>query len=200
MIRVSSAALAAALSLFLTHSGVWAAQQARGKGTTAIERAAAQVPATISVESKAFGPQESIPQRYSAYGQGVSPPLSWSNLPRTTRSLVLVVEDPDAPTDAPFVHWLMASIPPTASGVAENASAQAQSLPGPLQGENSTGSLGYFGPRPPHGDGPHHYHFQVFALDRELGLQPGFTRRQLLARMEGHVLATGELVGRYQAH
>lgn len=200
MLRSSLAALAATLSLFLAHSGAHATQPPRGKGTTAIERAAGDLPRSIAVESRAFAAQAEIPRRYSAYGANVSPPLSWSNLPRRTRSVVLVVEDPDAPGVEPFVHWLMAGIPPTASGVGENASAQAGALRGPVQGENSSGDLDYFGPRPPRGDGAHHYHFQVFALDGPLELREGFTRRTLLSHMEGHILAVGELVATYRAH
>jgi Raf kinase inhibitor-like YbhB/YbcL family protein len=140
-----------------------------------------------------------IPATHSAYGRNLSPALAWGGAPAGTRSFALVVEDPDAPSPRPFVHWVAYDIP-----------ASVTALPGSLptmprlqapkdmrQGRNGSGSIGYFGPRPPAGDGPHHYHFQLFALDRPLELPPGATRDQLVAAMRGHVLAEGELVGTY---
>ncbi|MEA3009078.1 MAG: hypothetical protein QOJ91_770 [Sphingomonadales bacterium] len=145
--------------------------------------------ASFPVASPAFAANAAIPLRHSAYGDGVAPALSWSNLPAGTRSLALAMEDPDASSARPFVHWLAWNIDPPAAGLAEG-----RLPPGAAEGRNSRGSIGYFGPRP-HGSKPHHYHFQLFALDRPLTLPAGATRAQLLAAMKGHVLAKGDLVG-----
>ncbi len=105
----------------------------------------------------------------------------------------IIMEDPDAQAPKPFVHWVAWNIsePMTPEGMNEKIK-----LPnGVVQGANSRGSVGYYGPRPPVGDPPHHYHFQVFAFDAPLDLPPGSDRDTLLAAMEGHVLAKGELVG-----
>jgi Raf kinase inhibitor-like YbhB/YbcL family protein len=147
---------------------------------------------TLTVASPKIAPGGRIPEVYSAYGKGVSPPLSWGKGPYGARSFALVVEDPDAPMPTPFVHWMVWDIPATVAGTQEGlAPAGAQ------QGRLLTGTTGYMGPRPPAG-GPHHYHFQVFALDRPLGLKAGAERAALVGAMKGHVLASGELVGVYQ--
>lgn len=157
-------------------------------------------PGGITVRSEAFGQDQPIPDRHSAYGQDASPALAWSGVPQGAKSLVLMMEDPDAASPKPFVHWLVANIPPTVTvlpaGLAKTDSlAQAS---GAMQGANHTSTLGYYGPKPPAGDPAHHYHFQIFALDRVLELPAGFNRQALLERMKGHILAKGELVGTYQ--
>ncbi|HLU05483.1 MAG TPA: YbhB/YbcL family Raf kinase inhibitor-like protein [Woeseiaceae bacterium] len=152
----------------------------------------------IVVTSSAFGPGEMIPREYTDYGKGISPPLSWSGLPDDTQSVVLMVEDPDATSPLPFVHWI-ATGPANMTEVPEDVPA-VESLPEApeaRQGSNSRSEIGYFGPRPPAGDSPHAYHFQVFALDKELDLPSGFNRHALLKAMEDHVLAEGELVGTF---
>jgi Raf kinase inhibitor-like YbhB/YbcL family protein len=144
---------------------------------------------TLAVTSPAFAAGAAIPLRHSAYGDGIAPALSWSALPPGTKSLALAMEDPDAMSARPFVHWLAWNIAPGSGGLAEGR------LPaGAAEGRNSRGSTGYFGPRP-HGSSPHHYHFQLFALDSRLTLPAGASRPQLLAAMKGHVLAKGDLVG-----
>ena len=110
------------------------------------------------------------------------------------------MEDPDAKPITPFVHWVAWNIPGSTTALPEGLQEQARLTepPGLLQGVTSRGSVGYFGPRPPVGDPPHHYHFQLFALDTELSIPPGSDRDTLLKAMEGHVLSKGELVGTYQ--
>jgi Raf kinase inhibitor-like YbhB/YbcL family protein len=107
------------------------------------------------------------------------------------------MEDPDAPMREPFVHWVMYNIPPETTSLPEGIPQEPRLdvPPGALQGKNSQGSIGYFGPRPPKGDPPHHYHFQIFALDKELQLPPGVDRHTLAEAMLGQVLAKGELIG-----
>ena len=154
-------------------------------------RAETRTSASFAVSSTAFTPNAAIPLRHSAYGDGVSPQLSWSRLPQGTRSLALMMEDPDATSARPFVHWLAWNIDPASGGLPEGVTADSAGL---VQGRNNRGSNGYFGPRP-HGSRPHHYHFQLFALDTRLNLPAGADRENLLAAINGHVLAKGELVG-----
>ena len=110
------------------------------------------------------------------------------------------MEDPDAKRVKPFVHWVAYDIPADSTGLPLGLPALPRlevPVAGMLQGQNGRGTVGYFGPRPPVGDPPHHYHFQVFALDAKLGLEPGAKREEVLAAMAGHVLAKGEMVATY---
>jgi Raf kinase inhibitor-like YbhB/YbcL family protein len=143
----------------------------------------------ILVSSPAFSPGGPIARGYSAYGRNEMPPLNWSALPAGTRSLALIVEDPDAPSAQPFVHWTAWNIAPAARGLPEG-------LAGAVQGANGTGKPGWYGPHPPDAK-PHHYHFQLFALDAGLSLPAGAGRDQLLAAMRSHVLGKGRLVGTF---
>jgi Raf kinase inhibitor-like YbhB/YbcL family protein len=140
-----------------------------------------------------------IPDTHSEYADGVSPQLSWNKV-EGAKSYALILEDPDAKHIRPFVHWVAYNIPGNVTSLPEGLQGQPRlSNPeGVLQGRTSRGSVGYFGPRPPVGDPPHHYHFQVFALDRELDVPPGAERDEVLKAMEGHVLAAGEIVGTFQ--
>lgn len=149
--------------------------------------------ARLRVTSPAIAPGGAIPQRFTADGQGVSPPLAWTVAPAATRAFALIIEDPDAPTPQPFVHWMVWDIPARTASVPEGT------VPaGARQGKLMyVGKVGYMGPRPPSG-GPHHYHFQIFALDRPIGLADGADRAALTGAMKGHVLASGELVATYQ--
>ena len=158
-------------------------------------------PATIEVSSPAIADGGAIDVKYTDYGKGVSPPLKWSSLPAGTQSLVLMMEDPDAISPLPFVHWTAINVPPGLRGLPEDVRKAFAPLAGqPVrQGTNSKSERGYFGPRPPAGDPPHHYHLQLFALDTRLDLPDGFNRQALLKAMQGHVLAQGELVGVFQA-
>jgi Raf kinase inhibitor-like YbhB/YbcL family protein len=147
---------------------------------------------SLSVSSSAF-PGDAIPEVYTSYGQGVSPALTWGKGPYGTRSFAVIVEDPDAPMPTPFVHWMVWNIPASAQGFAKGGP-PAGSRQGKLM---FVGKVGYMGPRPPPG-GPHHYHFQVFALDRALELADGAERAELVEAMKGHVLASGELIATFQ--
>lgn len=154
-------------------------------------------PATLRVSSSDFSDNGRIPEKNSDYGDKVSPALALSAVPNA-RSLVLMLEDPDAQAPKPFVHWLIALPAGTTSLPADIAkTGQPAEVAGAVQGANSPGTVGYYGPRPPMGDPPHHYHFQVFALDAALNLPPGFTRTAALKAMRGHILARGETVGLY---
>src|SRR5690606_16610760 len=147
-----------------------------------------------------FAAGEMIPARFSADGEDISPPLQWTRGPKGTESYVLIMEDPDAPDPSPFVHWLLYDIPADVTGLQKGIPAAAETLQpaGMRQGKNDCGSIGYFGPKPPHRDPAHEYHFQVFALDRKLEFSAGATRAEIMLAMRGHVLASGDLVGTYR--
>lgn len=152
---------------------------------------------TLGITSPAFATGGAIPPLYSADDENISPPLQWAAGPAGTRSYALVMEDPDAAEQPPFVHWLIYNIPAGTTRLQTGVppTAQLEKPRGALQGENEHGSLGYVGPKPPPGDPPHQYHFQIFALDKVLDLPFGVRREELLAAMEGHVLASGDLAG-----
>jgi Raf kinase inhibitor-like YbhB/YbcL family protein len=151
------------------------------------------------IEVKSTTIRGEIPPVHSEYAEGVSPALAWNNV-EGAKSYALVMEDPDAHSVKPFVHWVAWNIPGNTTALPEGLQEQPQLTDpdGILQGRTSRGSVGYFGPRPPVGDPPHHYHFQVFALDTTLDVPAGAERDKLIAAMQGHVIAAGELVGTYQ--
>lgn len=143
----------------------------------------------LQVTSSAFGEAAEIPPRYTCDGTETTPPLAWSNVPAGTRSVAILVEDPDAPHGM-FTHWLVTGIPPTTTSLAAGAA-----LPqGATAAHNSEGLLGYDGPCPEHGR--HRYRFRVFALDT--AISPPKDRDAFLAEANGHVLAEGRLVGTYE--
>lgn len=145
--------------------------------------------APLTVTSSAFGTNESIPGEYTCFGDGKRPPLSWSNVPAGTKSIAVLVDDPDAPKGT-FTHWIVTNIPPTTTSLPAGAA-----LPkGAIEGRNSKGSRGYIAPCPP--SGMHHYHYFVYALDTKIA--PAASRAELMKEIEGHILASGELVGMYE--
>jgi Raf kinase inhibitor-like YbhB/YbcL family protein len=155
----------------------------------------------IELASSAFEDGQPIPKKYTADGEDVSPPLKWSDVPQGARELVLICDDPDAPTPQPWVHWVFYKIPVDAMGLPEDVAVdeRLESPAGALQGKLSWRSgqtIGYRGPAPPPGK-VHHYHFRVYALDKPLELEPGADKKALLDAMAGHVLGEGVLVGTY---
>jgi len=162
-------------------------------GPLAYQRAETRTSGMLTVTSAAFQPGAAIPEHFSAYGDGVSPPLAWTGAPAGTRSFVLLVEDPDASSAKPYVHWMAWNIAADRTALPE---AVAAGVPGLVQGRNNRGSNAYFGPRPP-GRSAHHYYFQVFALDTTLSLPPTASRNDLLKAMDSHVLAAGQLLGMF---
>jgi Raf kinase inhibitor-like YbhB/YbcL family protein len=155
---------------------------------------------TLTVSSSAFKEGQPIPEEYTAYAKGKSIPLSWSDLPSGTRSITIVMDDPDAKTPSPFVHWLIYDIPAATRNLDAGLPTKARldTPKGALQGSNSTKATGYFGPRPPQGDPPHHYRIKLYALDQELKLEPGADEDALLEAMKGHALGQGQLGGTVQ--
>jgi Raf kinase inhibitor-like YbhB/YbcL family protein len=153
----------------------------------------------ISLSSASFASGGSIPLKHSDYGQKASPALAWSGAPSETKSYVILVDDPDAKPKL-VNHWGIYNIPPATVSLREGVPGDiALALPkGAMQTLSTRGAPGYVGPRPPAGDPPHHYHFQIFALDTTLKLPPGAASGDLIAAMKGHVLATGVLIGTFQ--
>lgn len=154
----------------------------------------------LVLKSDAFVDGGEIPRRFTCEGDDVSPPLAWENLPAGTESLVLIVDDPDAPDPAAprmvWDHWILFNIPASCAGLPEGA--RSDVLPdGTREGINSWGRTGYGGPCPP--VGRHRYFHRIYALDVFLPdelKEPG--KDDLLLAMEDHILARAELVGTYE--
>ena len=143
----------------------------------------------LKITSPAFSMNRPIPSRYTCDGEDVSPPLLFRNLPPGTQSLALIVDDPDAPRGT-WVHWLVWNIGQETKELAENT------LPRhAVQGVNDFRRHTYGGPCPP--SGSHRYYFKLYALDTQLTLRTGANKAALEAAMQGHVLATAELIGLY---
>jgi Raf kinase inhibitor-like YbhB/YbcL family protein len=147
---------------------------------------------TLALTSSAFENGGTIPEQYTCSGHNESPALQWTGVPGGTRSLALILDDPDAPMGT-FVHWVVYNLSPTATGLPEGVLGTASVADGE-QGVNGRGAIGYTGPCPPPGK-PHHYHFRLCALDQKLELKAGATAHQVEAAIKGHVLGSAELVG-----
>ena len=172
----------------------------------AFEVGAQDAPETISVTSSAFDHHGIVPESNSAYGEIVSIDLACADLPEGTQQLALICDDPKVVEigmmEQPFVHWVMYNIPASASGLPaglpSDATLEMEGLEGAVNGLNGLRRPGYFGPRPPANGQLHAYHFRVYALDDALNLEPGLGKAELLDAMNGHVLATGMLMGHYE--
>ena len=155
---------------------------------------------SIRITSTAFGNGQPVPKKYTGEGQDVSPALSWQGVPAGTKELALIVDDPDAPTPQPFVHWVIYKIAPGTKGLPEGVPPDAtlREPAGAMQGRNDFKKTGFGGPMPPKRHGVHHYHFKLYALDKPLNVQPGLDKAGLLAAMKGAVIGEGELIGTYE--
>jgi Raf kinase inhibitor-like YbhB/YbcL family protein len=143
----------------------------------------------MKITSSAFQEGGDIPSKFSRDGQDINPALRIEGTPPNAKSLLLIMDDPDAPVGL-FTHWLVWNIDPKTTEIAE------KSVPkGAVQGTNDYPSLGYGGPQPP--SGTHRYYFKIFALDQMLDLKAGAKRAEVDAAMRGHVIAQGEFMGRY---
>ncbi|MFK3739612.1 YbhB/YbcL family Raf kinase inhibitor-like protein [Massilia sp. TN1-12] len=190
---------ARATSALQAPAGPMQQQASKGSGVpVAFTRPQTESKGKLTVGSSSFAKGGAMPAKYTEYADGVAPALSWSPVPNA-QSYVVIMEDPDAKPVTPVVHWLAWNIPARVTSLPEGLQEQPRLTEpdGVLQGSTSHGSTGWYGPHPPVGDAPHHYHFQVYALDRMLDVPWGSDRDTLLAAMQGHVLAKGELVGTY---
>ncbi len=149
----------------------------------------------LELKSAAFSAAGSIPARYTCDAGNVSPPLSWSGVPEGTRTYVLIVEDPDAPSGH-FVHWLLYGLPSSTTVLQEDRAREGE-IDGARQGINDFQRVGYGGPCPPPGK-THRYVFTLYALDAPMKLDAGIDSHKLRKAMRGHVLGQAELTGKYQ--
>ncbi|WP_020418969.1 YbhB/YbcL family Raf kinase inhibitor-like protein [Amycolatopsis sp. ATCC 39116] len=139
----------------------------------------------LELRTSSFSDNTLIPEQYSYEGGNERPSLAWLRIPDGAAELVLLCEDPDAPAGT-FTHWVVTGIAPTSTG-----------LDSGVEGRNDFGERGWGGPRPPVGDEPHRYFFRLYAVDRKLGLGEDATGQDVRAAIEGHVLSTGTIMGRF---
>ena len=143
---------------------------------------------SMIITSSAFKNNSKIPSKYTCDGENINPPLEFSDIPKETNSLVLIMDDPDAPSKT-WVHWVLYSIPPSTAKIGENSAAEG------IQGITDFGTEGYGGPCPP--SGTHRYFFKLYALDTILDAPSGLTKQQVLEKVRDHVIEETELVGLY---
>ena len=144
--------------------------------------------AQMKLSSPDFSEGANIPPKFTCDGGDTSPPLKIEGVPEQAKSLVLIVDDPDAPGGL-FTHWLVWNVDPKTNSITEG------NAPAGTQGKNDFGKTGYGGPCPP--SGTHRYYFKIFALDQQLSLSAGAKRKALDAAMKGHVIGQAQLMGRY---
>ncbi len=149
--------------------------------------------AELTIISAAFAAGAVIPAEFCC--SRISPPLSWSQVPEGTKSIAVLCDDPDAPA-GDWVHWVLFNLPPDATELPKGMPTTPTLLNGAIQGTTDYGRSGYDGPCPPPGR-PHRYLFKVFALDTKLSLTPKARKSELLKAMQGHILAQGELTGKF---
>jgi hypothetical protein len=150
----------------------------------------------MQLTSTAFAEGAAIPAKHTCDAKNVSPPLKWSGVPPGAKSLVLIVDDPDAPSGT-WVHWVLYDLPAATNELAEDVPKGQYAAGGAKQGLNDFRHLGYGGPCPPPGKA-HRYFFKLYALDTLLDLKPGLTKKDIESAMDKHVLARGQLMGTYQ--
>jgi Raf kinase inhibitor-like YbhB/YbcL family protein len=149
----------------------------------------------LFVSSPAFADSGAIPRRFTCSGEDASPPLTWRRIPADAKTLVLIVYDPDAQSGI-FTHWIVYNMNPNSKGLTENALKVSNRSVNYPQAVNDFGDNGFNGPCPPPGT-PHHYHFKLYALSAALQLPDGAKVRQVKDAMQGHILATGEIIGTF---
>jgi len=149
----------------------------------------------LKITSSAFEEGGMIPKQYTCDGANISPPLRWTSVPLGTKSLALICDDPDAPMGI-WVHWIISNLPTNINELPESIPPQKTLENGAKQGINDFPKIGYGGPCPP--NGTHRYYFKLYALDTEIDLDAGATKRELLKAIKGHILAEGQLMGRYK--
>jgi Raf kinase inhibitor-like YbhB/YbcL family protein len=200
MLRLKTPLGLAALAFILLGGSASARIRANDVKALAIDRVLSPAIQPLYVSSPAFPANGPIPELYTALGKDLSFPVTWDGVPPGTRSFVLIMQDSDAP-GAPALHWLAYNIPGDAKGLPRNIrnAGEPKSPLGMLQGINYAGGVGYIGPNPPPGDKPHHYHVQVFALDRPVKVKSKADLEHVLAAMNDRVLAEGEVVGLFAA-
>ena len=151
----------------------------------------------LKISSPVFDNGGLIPVTYTCDGENISPPLKFSDIPKNTKSLVLIMHDPDAPM-GDFTHWVVYKIPPTVKGFPRDLPKKAVLEQGIEQGLNDFGFVGYGGPCPPPWDKAHRYIFELYALDYVPDLKPGAKREEVEKALKGHVIEKATLTGKYK--
>jgi Raf kinase inhibitor-like YbhB/YbcL family protein len=149
----------------------------------------------ITITKAAFEEGGMIPRKYTCDGDDVSPPLAWTGVPGEAKTLALICDDPDAPVGT-WVHWVLFNLPRNTQELHQAIPPEKELKNGAKQGRNDFGNIGYGGPCPP--AGTHRYYFKLYALDTALNLTAGATKAELLKAMEGHILAQGQIMGKYR--
>ncbi len=150
----------------------------------------------FNLTSTAFTAGGTIPKKFTCDGPDVSPAVAWTDPPANTKSLALIMDDPDAPVGT-WVHWVLYDLPASVRDLPEGVPEHGELLSGARQGRNDFRKIGYGGPCPPAGPA-HRYFFKLYALDAKVNLKPGTAKAELEKAMKGHILAQAELMGRYQ--
>ena len=179
----------------------FAAVRASNTSVLAMDRILSAAVQPLGVTVPAAPPGTPLPDVYTAFGKNVSPAVQWDGAPPGVRSYVVVMEDTDTTSGAPTLHWVAYNIPGDAKGLNKDVHTRgAPKAPlGMMQGINYAGGVGYIGPHPADGDPPHHYHFEVFALDRVLNLKPKISLDTLIEAMNERVMAEGEAIATFAA-
>ncbi|MBI5048287.1 MAG: YbhB/YbcL family Raf kinase inhibitor-like protein [Deltaproteobacteria bacterium] len=149
----------------------------------------------MQIKSTVFEDSGLIPRKHTCDGADISPPLTWTKPPAGTKSIVLICDDPDAPMGT-WDHWVLYGLSPDTTSLPENVPPQKEVLKGAKQGINDFRKIGYGGPCPPKGPA-HRYFFKIYALSAELNLSAGVTKKDVEKAMKGHILAEGQLMGKY---
>ena len=149
----------------------------------------------IKLVSRAFTEGQTIPRQYTCDGINVSPPLEWTGLPKSAKTIAIIADDPDAPAGT-WVHWVIFNLPADTLGMVENVPLTEDVAGGGLQGKNDFQKIGYGGPCPP--SGTHRYFFKIYALDVELPLKAGATKSEVEKAAEGHLVGQAQLMGTYR--
>lgn len=146
--------------------------------------------------SSGFAKGQAVPRKYTCEGEDISPGFHWENVPQGTKSFTLILHDPDAPRPGGFTHWVLYDISESVKTIPENIPKSQKRVPDVgVQGRNDAGKLGYMGPCPP--SGTHRYFAKLYALSKELGLQPGASLKEVESAMRGHVLEEAEIMSTY---
>jgi Raf kinase inhibitor-like YbhB/YbcL family protein len=151
----------------------------------------------MKLTSTAFDEAGTIPVNYSCDHNNISPQLTWTDVPEGSESFAIIVDDPDAPAGT-WLHWLIYNIPPKMRALSENLPNIEKLQSGALQGLNDFHKIGYGGPCPPEGHGPHHYQFKLYALDEMLDIESGEGRDRVEKAMKDHILDRALLTGLYE--
>jgi Raf kinase inhibitor-like YbhB/YbcL family protein len=149
----------------------------------------------MEIKSPAFEEGALIPGKYTCDDIDVSPPLAWSMVPEGAKTFALICDDPDAPVGT-WVHWVIFNLPGNIRELSEGVPPHETLENGAKHGKNDFRRLGYSGPCPP--GGTHRYYFKLYAVDKELDADAGITKKELLIKLEGHILGEGQLMGRYK--